>query len=98
VGILKSLLRTDENERHMAHATYDSGVACIFNQGSQCFTQDQNNIVANMHYVRVLKEIIGMSYGRLCCVVMRCSWILVNTCGNAIVKQNNYGFWMVNHG
>jgi hypothetical protein len=82
----------------MAHATYDNGVACIFNQGSWCSTQDHNIIMANMNYVGVLKEIIVVSYGGLCHVVMRCSWILVNTCGNATMKLNEYGSWMVNHG
>jgi hypothetical protein len=48
----------DENERHLAHATFDSGVTCIFSQGSRCFAQDHNITVANMHYVGVLKEII----------------------------------------
>jgi hypothetical protein len=84
--------RVDENERCMAHATYDSGVACIFSQGSWCSARDQNIIVANMHYVGVLKEIIVVSYGGLRLVVMKCSWIHVNTYGNAIMKQDEYGF------
>jgi len=55
--------------------------------------------MTNMHYVGVLKEIIDVSHGRLHFVVMRCSWIPVNTRGNATVKQDEYGFWlMVNHG
>jgi hypothetical protein len=54
--------------------------------------------VANMHYIGVLKEIIVVSYGGLQLVVMRCSWILVYTHGNAIVKQDECGFWTVNHG
>jgi len=88
----------DENEGHMAHATYDSGVACIFNQGSRCFAQDHNIIVANIHYVGVLKEIIVVSFGGSHLVVTRCSWILVKTHGNATMKQDEYGFWMVKHG
>jgi hypothetical protein len=88
----------NDNEGRMAHATYDSGVACIFNQGSQCFAQNQNIIMANMHYVGVLKEMILVSYGGLWLVVMKCSWIPINTHGNAIVKQDEFGFWMVNHG
>jgi hypothetical protein len=82
----------------MAHATYDSGVAHIFNQGSWCYAQDQNIIMANMCYVGVLKEKIDVSHGGLRLVVMRCSWIPINTYGNAIMKQDEYGFWMVNHG
>jgi hypothetical protein len=31
-------------------------------------------------------------------VVMRCSWIPINTHGNAITKQDEYEFRMVNHG
>jgi hypothetical protein len=33
----KNHYQVDENEGHMAHATYDSGVACIFSQGSWCY-------------------------------------------------------------
>jgi hypothetical protein len=84
--------RVDENEGCMAHATYDSGVACIFSQGSWCSARDQNIIVANMHYVGVLKEIIVVSYGGLRLVVMKCLWIHVNNRGNAIMKQDEYGF------
>jgi hypothetical protein len=43
-----------------------------------------------MHYVGVLKEIIDVSHGALRLVVMKCSWILVNTHGNATVKQDEY--------
>ncbi len=35
-----------------------------------------------MHYVEVMKEIIDVSYGRLRLMVMRCSWIPINTHGN----------------
>jgi len=31
-------------------------------------------------------------------VVMKCSWIPMNFHGNATVKQDECGFWMVNHG
>jgi hypothetical protein len=44
------------------HATYDSGVTCIFKQGSHSSIRDKNIIKANLHYVGVLKEIIIMSY------------------------------------
>jgi hypothetical protein len=30
-------------------------------------------------------------------MLMKCSWIPINTRGNAIMKQNEYGFWVVNH-
>jgi hypothetical protein len=38
-----------------------------------------------------------MSYGGLWLVLMKCSWILVNTCGNATMRHDEYGFWVVNH-
>jgi len=31
-------------------------------------------------------------------MVMKCSWTPINTPSNATVKQDEYGFWMVNHG
>ncbi len=52
-----------------------------------------------MHYVGVLKEIIDVSHGGLRLVVMRCSRISVNSCGNVTVTQDDCRFWlMVNHG
>jgi hypothetical protein len=35
------------------HATYDSGVACIFKQISHNYVQDMNIVMANLHYVGV---------------------------------------------
>jgi hypothetical protein len=32
--------QVDDNERRMAHATYDSGVARMFNEGNQCSTRN----------------------------------------------------------
>ncbi len=55
------------------HATYDSGVACIFNQGSRSFVQDMNIVMANLHYVGQLKEIIVMSYTSQHVTLMKCS-------------------------
>jgi hypothetical protein len=46
----------------------------------------------------MLKEIIDVSYGGLQLVLVKCSWIHVNTCGNATMKQDEYGFLTVNHG
>jgi hypothetical protein len=46
----------------------------------------------------MLKEIIDVPFGGLQLVLMKCSWILVNTCDNATVKRDEYGFLMVNHG
>jgi hypothetical protein len=55
----------NEREGCMVHATYDSGMACIFKQGNQCSIWDRNIVIKNLHYVDVLKEIIAVSYGRL---------------------------------
>jgi hypothetical protein len=97
VGIWKPLL-VDEHEGHVVHATYDSGVVCIFKQSSWCFAWDRNIVVANLHYVGVLKEIISVSYGRLWFTLMKCLWIPINIRGiNATVRQDEYGFWVVNH-
>jgi hypothetical protein len=84
------------HEGRKVHATYDSGMACIFKQGSQCFTWERNIVVVNLHYINVVK-INALSYGRLWLVLMKCSWIPINTCGNAIIRQDEYGFWVVNH-
>jgi len=46
----------------MVHATYDSGMAWIFKQGSQYFIRNRNIVIKNLHYVDVLKEIIVVSY------------------------------------
>jgi hypothetical protein len=81
------------------HATYDSGVACIFMQGSCSYVQDKNIVMANLHYVGVLKEIIVVSYTSQCVTFVKCSWILIHTQRNAaIVQQDEHGFWVVNHG
>jgi hypothetical protein len=53
--------------------------------------------VENLHYVSVLKKIIIVSYGGLQLVLMKCLWIPINTRGNAIVRQDEYGFWVMNH-
>ncbi len=88
--------QVDDHEGPMVHVTYDSGMACIFKQGSQRSTWDRNIVVANLHYIGVLKEIIAMSYGGLRLALMKCSWIPINTHRNATVRQDEYGFWVVN--
>jgi hypothetical protein len=57
------------------HATYDNGVACIFRQGSRSYVQDMNIVMANLHYVSMLKEIIVVSYIGQRVTLMKCSWI-----------------------
>jgi hypothetical protein len=75
------------------HATYDSGVACIFRQGSCSSVQDKSIVMANLHYVGVLKEIIVVSYTSQRVTFVKCSWILIHTQGNAAtVRQDEHGF------
>jgi hypothetical protein len=62
-----------EVETWPTHAMYDSGVACIFRQGSRSFVQDINIVMVNLHYVGVLKEIILMSYTGQHVTLMKCS-------------------------
>jgi hypothetical protein len=45
-------------ETKPTHATYDSGVACIFQQSNCNYVQDKNIIITNLHYVGMMKEII----------------------------------------
>jgi hypothetical protein len=67
------------------HATYDNGVACIFRQVSHNFVQDKNIVMANLHYVGMLKEIIVVSYTNQRVTLMKRSWILVHMQGNATI-------------
>jgi hypothetical protein len=76
-------------ETWLTHATYDSGVACIFRQGSHLFVWDRNIIMANLHYVGVLKEIIVVSYIGQRVTLMKCSWIHVHMQGNATIVQQD---------
>jgi hypothetical protein len=46
----------------------------------------------------MLKKIIDVSYGGLQLALVKCSWIPINICGNATMKQDEYGFLIVNHG
>jgi len=63
------------------HMTYDSGIACIFIQGSRSSTRDRNVITTNLYYVGVLKEILVVSYATMKCILLHASWIPSNLCG-----------------
>ncbi len=78
------------------HLTYDFGVACIFRQAKCSSTNHENMVMANSNYVGVLKEIFVMDYSQLLLVLFRCSWIPTNTRGNATIRQDEHGFWVVN--
>jgi hypothetical protein len=67
------------------HNMYDNGVACVFKQGSCSFVQDKNIVMANLHYVGMLKEIIIVSYTNQRVTLMKRLWIHVHTQGTAII-------------
>jgi hypothetical protein len=54
-----------EDEIGDCHTTYDSGIACVFIQGSRSSTRDRNVVMATLKYVRVLKEILVVSYATM---------------------------------
>jgi hypothetical protein len=64
------------------HATYDTSIACIFKQCSHSSIQDMNIVMANLHYVGVLKEIIVVSYIHQRVTLTKCSWRLIHMQGN----------------
>jgi hypothetical protein len=72
---------------------YDNGVTCIFKQGNRISILDKNIVMANLHYVGMLKEIIIVPYINQCVTLMKCSWIPVHMYGNATtVRQDEHGF------
>jgi hypothetical protein len=83
-------------ESRLRYLTYGFGVACIFRQASCSSTWDQNFVMGNLNYVRVLKEILIVDYAGLPIVLFKCSWILANIRGNATIRHDEHGFWMVN--
>jgi hypothetical protein len=86
-----------EDETSDCHTTYDSGIASIFIQGSHFSPQDHNVVMATLRYVRVLKEILVVSYATMKWILFRASWIPSNLQGVQTVQQNQYGFWLVNY-
>jgi len=94
----KNLIMKVDVEIWLAHATYDSGVACIFRHDSCSSVLDMNIVMANLHYVGVLKEIIVVSYIDQHVTLMKCSWMPVHMQGNVTtMRQDEHGFWVVNY-
>jgi len=58
-----------EHEIGDCHTTYDSGIACVFIQGSHSSTRDRNVVMATLKYVGVLKDDLVVSYATM-------KWIL----------------------
>jgi hypothetical protein len=65
-------------ETRPTHAMYDNGVTRIFRQSSHSSIRNKNIVMANLHYVGVLKEIIVVSYTSQHVTLMKCSWIHVH--------------------
>jgi hypothetical protein len=64
-----------EGEIGDCHMTYDSGIACIFIQGSRSSARDRNVITINLYCVGILKETLVVSYATMKCILFRASWI-----------------------
>jgi hypothetical protein len=81
-----------EDETGDCHTTYDSGIACIFIQGSHSFAQDHNVVMATLRYVKILKEILVVSYVTMKWILFQTFWIPSNLQGVQSVRQDQYGF------
>jgi hypothetical protein len=77
-----------EGEIGDCHMTYDSGITCIFIQGSCSFARDRNVINKNLNYVGVLKKILVVSYSTMEHILFHASWIPSNLCAVRIVLQD----------
>jgi len=86
-----------EGEIGNCHMTYDSGIACNFIQGSRSSARDRNVITTNLYYVGILKEILVVSYATMKRILFRASWIPSNLRGVQTIRQDQYGFWLVNY-
>lgn len=88
-------LRLASAETHLK--TCDSGVAAIFRRPCRAGLRDQNHVLADVEYVGQVHEIIEVNYGRLCVIVLFCSWIKANYRGNsATMKRDKWGFNLAN--
>jgi hypothetical protein len=86
-----------EDETCDCHTTYDSGIACIFIQGSRSSARDRNVVMATLRYVGVLKEILVVSYATMKQILFRASWIPSNLQRVQTIRQDQYGFWLINY-
>jgi hypothetical protein len=64
-----------EGEIGNCRMTYDSGIACIFIQGSHSSARDCNVITTNLNYVGFLKKIMVVSYATMKRILFHASWI-----------------------
>ena len=80
------------------YLTYDSGVACIASAVCVASTSDTRPIEADLKYVGVLRKILQVDYVYRKINVMVCDWIKPNVAGNATMKQDSHGFWVIKKG
>ena len=75
--------------------TYDSGVACVASTLCQASSTDQRPVEANLMYVGILRRIIQVNYAFKKINLMECSWIKPNVTGNATIRKDEHGFWLI---
>ena len=80
------------------YESYDSGVASIQAQTCQSSSRDRNPVNANLNYVGVLQKVLRVEYASLKVNVMKCNWIKPNLVGQATMRLDEHGFWLVKHG
>jgi hypothetical protein len=75
----------------------DSGVVTTFEQECHSRSNDRKLVLASLEYVGWIEEILELDYGRFQTIVLLCNWVVANYFGFVtIVKQNEYGFTLVN--
>ncbi len=77
--------------------TTNFGVAITFEQECCSCSNDRDPVLASLEYVGWIEEILELDYGRFQTIVLLCNRVVANYFGFvAIVKQNEYGFTLVN--
>ena len=77
--------------------TVDSGVAATFFQNYRSSVHAKNLKAENLAYVGWVEELIAVDYSQYELVVLYYNWVMANIVGhNATMKQNYYGFSLVN--
>jgi hypothetical protein len=77
------------------HGTYDSGVATMFSQARRG-SSNPEAFVSELKYVGVLRDILLVTYCTNRRVVFCAAWAAANARGAGSVRQDAYGFWLVN--
>jgi len=89
--------RVNEGGAKTTMATYDFGVASIFQQPQ---ATHEGTTLSSIQYVGVLKDIILLDYGPVSqpMVFFKCEWVThgSNRCGNPTNKRDEDGFLLAN--